>query len=120
LKSGKWEEKDVELKAYQMCAEELTATKAGDLLLKGSRIVIPKALQDRATQLGNVGHQGIEMTKALLREKIWYPGMDGKVKTLVENCVACQAVGPSNPPEPMRITPTATVRAMAKLSNRFL
>jgi hypothetical protein len=40
LKSGKWEEKDVELKAYQMCAEELTATKAGDLLLKGSRIVI--------------------------------------------------------------------------------
>ncbi|CAB4036008.1 Hypothetical predicted protein [Paramuricea clavata] len=38
LKSGKWEEKDVELKAYQMCAEELTATKAGDLLSKGSRI----------------------------------------------------------------------------------
>jgi hypothetical protein len=31
-----------------------------------------------------------------LREKIWYPG---KVKTLIENCVACQAVGPSNPPE---------------------
>ena len=43
-----------------------------------------------------------------MREKIWYPGMDGKVKTLVENCVACQAVGPSNPPEPMRITRTAT------------
>jgi hypothetical protein len=40
-----------------------------------------------------------------LREKIWYPG---KVKTLIENCVACQAVGPSNPPESMRITPTAT------------
>ena len=34
--------------------------------------------------------------------------MDGKVKTLVENCVACQAVGPTNPPEPMRITRTAT------------
>ena len=51
---------------------------------------------DRATQLGHVGHQGIEKTKALLREKIWYPG---KVKTLIENCVACQAVGPSNPPE---------------------
>jgi hypothetical protein len=100
LKSGKWEEKDVELKAYQMCAEELTATKARDLLLKGSRIVIPKSLQDRATQLGHFGHQGIEKTKTLLREKIWYPGMGGKVKTLVENCVACQAVGPSNLPEP--------------------
>jgi hypothetical protein len=53
-----------------MCAEEVTTTKAGDLLLKGSRIVIPKALQDRATQLGHVGHQGIEKTKTLLREKI--------------------------------------------------
>ena len=74
-----------------MYAEEV----AGDLL-KGSRTVIPKALQDRATQLGHVGHQGIEKTKALLREKIWYPG---KVKTLIENCVACQAVGASNPPE---------------------
>ena len=82
-----------------MHAEEV----AGDLL-KGSRIVIPKALQGRATQLGHVGHQGIEKTKALLKEKIWYPG---KVKTLIENCVTCQAVGPSNPPEPMRITPTA-------------
>ena len=83
LEIGKWEEKDVELKAYQMCAEELTATKAGDLL-KGSRIVIPKALQDRATQLGHVGHQGIEKTKALLREKIWYPGMDGpSLKTVL-------------------------------------
>jgi hypothetical protein len=69
LKCEKLEEKDVELKAYQMCAEELTATKAGDLLLKGSRIVIPKAQQHRATQLGHVRHQGIEKTKALLREK---------------------------------------------------
>jgi hypothetical protein len=67
LKSGKWEEKDVELKAYQLFAEELTATKAGVLLLEGSRIVIPKALQDCATQLGHVGHQGMEKTKALLR-----------------------------------------------------
>ncbi|XP_028411670.1 uncharacterized protein K02A2.6-like [Dendronephthya gigantea] len=108
LKTGKWDEKDVELKSYHMCAEELTATKAGDLLLKGSRIVIPKSLQDRAMQLGHVGHQGIEKTKALLREKIWFPGMDSKIKTFIENCAACQTVGPCSPPEPMSITPTAT------------
>lgn len=108
IKSGKWDEKDMELKPYRLCQEELTTTKAGDLILKGSRIIIPKALQDRATKLGHVGHQGIEKTKALLREKIWYPEMDNKVKNMVENCVACQAVGPNNPPEPMRITPTAT------------
>ena len=80
----------------------------GDLVLKGSRIVIPKSLQDRATKLGHGGHQGNEKTKSLLREKIWYPGMDDKVKKMIENCGACQPVGPSNSPEPMRITPTAT------------
>ena len=34
--------------------------------------------------------------------------MDKKVKTMTEACVACQTVGPNNPPEPMRITPTET------------
>ena len=108
LKTGKWEETDTELKPYRLCAEELSMNQTGDLVLKGSRIVIPKSLQDRATKLGHGGHQGIEKTKSLLREKIWYPGMDDKVKKMIENCVACQAVGPSNSPEPMRITPTAT------------
>ncbi len=108
MKTGKWDEKDTELKPYRLCAEELSVNQTGDLVLKGSKIVIPKALQDHATKLGHEGHQGIEKTKSLLREKIWYPGMDDKVKKMIENCVACQAVGPNNSPEPMRITPTAT------------
>ena len=48
----------------------------------------------------------MEKTKALLREKIWYPKMDEKVKELIEKCIACQAVGQGNPPEPLKITPT--------------
>ena len=108
LKTGKWEEKDTELKPYRLCAEELSVNQTGDLVLKGSRIVIPKSLQDQATKLGHGGHQGTEKAKSLLREKIWYPGMDGKVKKMIENCAACQAVGLTNSPEPMRITPIAT------------
>ena len=106
LKTGKWEEKDTELKPYRLCAEELSVNQTGDLVLKGSRIVIAKSLQDQVTKLGHGGHH--EKTKLLLREKIWYPGMDDKVKKMIENCAACQAVGPSNSPEPMRIMPTAT------------
>ncbi len=94
-------------------------SQTGDLVLKGSKIVILKALQDRATKLGHEGHQGVEKTKSLLREKIWYPGMDDKVKKVIENCVACQAVGPNNPSEPMRITPTAT-EPWQSFGNQFL
>ena len=63
---------------------------------------------DIRAKLGHGGHQGIEKTESLLREKIWYPGMDDKVKKIIVNCGACQPVGPRNSPEPMRITPTAT------------
>ena len=96
IRSGKWDKTDTHLTPYRVCADELSI--ASNVILRGTRIVIPQALQDTATKLGHVGHQGIEKTKALLREKIWYPGMNSKVKTMIENCIACQAVGPDNPP----------------------
>ena len=104
----KWEEKDTKLKPYRLCAKELSVNQTGHLVLKGSRIVTPKLLQGWATKLRHGGHQGNEKTKSFVREKIWYLGVDDKVKKMIENCAACQAVGPSNSPEPMRITPTAT------------
>ena len=68
-----------------------------------------KSLQNRATKLGHIGHQGIEKTKSLIREKIWFPKLDEKVREVIENCVACQAVGNANSPEPMQITPTVDI-----------
>ena len=106
LQEGKWDENDAELKPFRLCADDLTFNSAENILLKNTRVVIPTTLQKRATQLGHVGHQGIEKTKSLLREKIWYPNMDSKVKEMIDKCIACQAVGDSNHPEPMKLTPT--------------
>ena len=106
LISGKWDNKDKDIQPFIKCANELTINKSQNIILKGARIVIPKALQDTATKLAHVGHQGIEKTKSLLREKIWYPNIDAKVQEIVEKCVPCQAVGQKSPPEPMEITPT--------------
>ena len=41
-------------------------------------------------------------TKALLREKVWFPAIDEMVKETVDSCLACQAVGQSSPPEPIQ------------------
>ena len=54
-------------------------------------------------------HQGIEETQSLIGEKIWLPKLDEKVREIVENCVARQAVGNANSPEPMQITPTVDI-----------
>ena len=59
IKSGQWDEKDGELKSYRLCADELPTTEESNVILKGSRIVIPDKLQDHFTPLAHVGHQGI-------------------------------------------------------------
>ena len=109
VESGTWDTKDLELQPYKRCADELTVNNTKDIIMKGCRMVIPKSLQNRATKLGHVGHQGIEKTKSLIREKIWFPKLDEKVREIVENCVACQAVGNANSPEPMQITPIVDI-----------
>ena len=83
LDTGKWDNQDEDIQPYKRCMEEITSNKTKDVLMKGSRIIIPEILQDKATRLAHIGHQGIEKTKSLLREKIWYPNMNQKVKEMI-------------------------------------
>ena len=41
-----------------------------------------------------------------MRENVWFPNLDQKVREIIDRCNACQATGQQNPPEPMCITPT--------------
>ena len=59
--------------------------------MRGHRLVIPVQLQRRAVELAYQGHQGIAKTKALLREKVWFPGIDIAAEQAVKDCIACQA-----------------------------
>ncbi|XP_037565213.1 uncharacterized protein K02A2.6-like [Dermacentor silvarum] len=59
------------------------------LLLKGSRIVVPSALQSRTLELLHDGHQGINRCKALARESVWWPGINNQIDTLVSNWPTC-------------------------------
>ena len=82
IRTNKWAEiKDdsdlpevnvVELKLFSQVRDKLTVNEADDLILKGTRIVIPKELRQRALALAHEGHQGIVKTKQLLREKLGF------------------------------------------------
>ena len=43
-------------------------------------------------------------TKRLLHEKVWFPGIEDKVKNTIEVCIACQANSPFSPPVPLQMT----------------
>ena len=101
IKTNKWDSHTV--KPFKAVKNELTTTIQG-IILRGTRIVIPAVLQQQAIDIAYESHLGIEKTKPLIREKIWFPQIDSRVKDTIEQCITCQAVGKPQPPEPLRMT----------------
>ena len=100
--------KDADIKDLQMfkrVKDELTVNEQANIILRGSRIVIPKALRNRAISIAHEGHQGLVKTKQLLREKVWFPGIDDNVKQKIDKCIACQANSSGSHPDPLQMSP---------------
>ena len=99
---GKFDETEhAEIFQFKKIKDELTVNDEANIILLDSRTVMPASLQDRAIALAHEGHQGLVKTKKLLREKVWFPGIDEKVKQAINKCIACQANGPKNRPDPL-------------------
>ena len=76
-----------------------------DILLRGEREVLPKALVGEALDIAHKGHMGIVKTKHFLRASVWFPTMDAQAEALVKRCLPCQAVTPEIHREPLQMTP---------------
>ena len=76
-----------EEKLYLQVAADLTIQKG--LLLKGSRLVIPVAMQKMI--LGKIDERHKEITKCRERVKqsVWWSGLSKQIEDLVENCDMC-------------------------------
>ena len=90
-----------ELQLFAKIRSELTVSQNRHIILRGSRIIIPKSLRSRAIAIAVESHFGLVKTKQLLREKIWFPGIDKDIKEKIDNCIPCQAVGAQNTPAPL-------------------
>ena len=99
---------DPEVQEYKKVKDELLVYKG--TILRGNRIVVPNTLRNRAVDLAHVGHQGIVKIKQLIREKVWFPGVDKMVKEKVDSCLPCQAATTCKAQrlEPLRMTPLPT------------
>ena len=62
--NGESRYKSEDLRPYKLVRSELSV--ANGIPLRGSRIVVPKALQRRVVNISHEGHQGIIKTKQLL------------------------------------------------------
>ena len=99
LQTDRWKKKG-NLKPYFQVRHELSVK--DDLILKGSKLVIPTRLQRRVIDLAQESHRGIKKTKQLSRSKVWFPNIDQKVDDLIESCHTCQMT--SSPPRAPPVT----------------
>ena len=95
IATGDWNYGPPEYKAVR---NELTVLRK--LVVRGTRIVISKLLKKHTTGLAHEGHQGIVKTKARLRTKVWWPGIDRQTEQACKTCHECQLVCQPTPPEP--------------------
>ncbi|XP_055527261.1 uncharacterized protein K02A2.6-like [Wyeomyia smithii] len=97
IETDKWDQED--LKQYRPFRLEFS--NINNLVMRGTKLVIPISLRSRMCELAHEGHPGQSMMKRRLRERCWWPGIDQTAVKICERCEGCQLVQSSNPPEPM-------------------
>jgi hypothetical protein len=96
VNSGRWHDdahgvdKDM-FACFRNVKDSMCVNADQNLLLKDTQLVIPSTLQARFVTLTHEGHQGENKTKALIRSKVWFPGLNSAVETAVRNFIPCQA-----------------------------
>ena len=102
IQSGRWWGSP-DLSPYVRFRDEFSIIDG--VILRDHRLVIPSSLQHRVVDIAHQSHQGIVKTKQLIREKVWFPGIDKLVEQVVKSCIPCQVSLPGpNKREPVSTT----------------
>lgn len=99
IQNGRWEG---EAKRYRPYAKEITG-KFG-IVIRASRIIIPRSLQTKVMSIAHRSHPGMSTTKHLLRQDTWWLGMDRDIERYIENCLTCVQLAKQSRPEPLVMT----------------
>ncbi len=84
-----------DVKPYLVCAPELSLQEG--CIMRGHRVIIPKALRERVLEELHEGHLGIVKMKELARSHIWWPGLDKDIESLAKSCEPCNSARNSPP-----------------------
>ena len=81
------------LQSFRSIQNELTISESdsGNIILRGTQIIIPYSLQKETIALAHEGHQGMSKTKAFIRSKVWFPRIDKMVEEAISKCIPCEA-----------------------------
>ena len=78
------------------------------MLVKGSRIVIPKVLQADVLDKLHSAHQGMDRTKRWARQSCYWPQMNREIEKMVDKCKECLKYRPSKIKDKLKPRPVPT------------
>jgi hypothetical protein len=78
------------LKQFGAVFGQLSVSNDG-IILRQHQIVLPHTLAKKAINIAHSCHMGIVKTKALMREKVWFPNMNLAVENAIGSCITCLA-----------------------------
>ncbi|UYV79263.1 K02A2.6-like [Cordylochernes scorpioides] len=87
------------LKPYWKFKEELLEWQ--NLICRGNKLLIPKTQRSDILKILHASHQGRNITIALAKGFIYWPGMNKEIEELINNCSICQQTSRANLKEPM-------------------
>ncbi|CAC5383467.1 unnamed protein product [Mytilus coruscus] len=70
-------------------------------ILKGEKIIIPTSMRKNMLNKLHEGHLGIEKTRKLARDSIFWPGINAQITDFISKCSVCLESRRSNTKEPM-------------------
>ena len=79
-----------EIKKYWHVRNELNII--NDLLVRGTRIIIPAAERKHVLELLHCGHLGIVKCCERARNSVWWPHINQAIHEMVNNCRKCAEV----------------------------
>ena len=76
-------------------------------------------MRKKAIEIAYQGNLGICKVKSLLRENVYWPGLDADVNEFISRCIPCQANLRIPPPEPVKMS-TLPEKGIRRNKCRFL
>ena len=78
---------------------------ADELVMYGSRVVIPATLRKDVLRQLHASHQGQDRTLRRARQVVYWPSITNDIRNVVRSCAECAERLPSHAPEPLLIDP---------------
>ncbi len=77
----------------------------GGLVIKGSRIVVPRVMRKEILEKIHKGHQGLTKSRERAKESVRWSGISTEQKNAVMSCQTCRELRNTQQKEPLISTP---------------